>query len=111
MVPGGRIVVEFISDNAGLVAMFADNWAEAGTGQEPDAKLYALARPARAYGLDETWDEARWWSPADKTMIAFGFGAYRLAKVCVRGICSAVSADDVRYLAGRQTELILVPPG
>jgi hypothetical protein len=100
LVPGGRIVVEFISDNAGLVAMFADNWAEVRKGQEPDATLYALAWPARAYRLDETWDEARWWSPDDKTMIVFGFGPYRLAKVCVRGICSAVSAADILFLHG-----------
>lgn len=33
-------------------------------------------------------------------MVVFGFGSYRLAKVCVRGICSAVSGDDVMFLHG-----------
>jgi len=56
LAPGGRIVVEFVSDSAGLAGMFADNWAQAGTDQERDATLYALARPARSYWLDETWD-------------------------------------------------------
>lgn len=99
-IPGGRIVVGFVSDSARLARMFADNWAPAGTDQEPDATLYALARPARAYGLSGPWDRARWWSPDEKTMIAFGFGSYRLAKVCIRGICSAVSADDILFLHG-----------
>jgi len=100
LVPGGQITVEFVSDSARLAGMFADNWARAGTDQEPDATLYALARPARSYGLDEAWDRARWWSQDGKTMIVFGFGPYRLAKVCVRGICSAVSADDILFLHG-----------
>ncbi len=100
LVPGGQIVVGFVSDSAGLAGMFADNWAQAGTDQEPDAMLYALARPARSYGLDATWDGARWWSQDGKTMIVFGFGSYRLVKVCVRGICSAVSADDILFLHG-----------
>jgi len=80
--------------------MFADNWAQAGTDQEPDATLYALAGPACSYGLDESWDQARWWSRDEKTMVVFGFGSYRLAKVCVRGICSAVSGDDILFLHG-----------
>ena len=33
-------------------------------------------------------------------MVVCGFGSYRLAKVCVRGICSAVSADDIVFLHG-----------
>ena len=33
-------------------------------------------------------------------MLVFGFGSYRLAKVCVRGICSAVSGDDMVFVHG-----------
>ena len=99
-VPAGRIVLAFVSDSARLSGMFAANWAQAGTDQEPDATLYALSRPARGYGLDRRWDEARWWSRDQKRMVVFGFGSYRLAKVCVRGICSAVSGDDILFLHG-----------
>ena len=99
-VPAGRIVVAFVSDSARLAGMFAANWAQAGTDQEPDATLYALARPACSYGLDGRWDGARWWWRDQKMMVVFGFGPYRLAKVCVRGICSAVSGDDIVFLHG-----------
>jgi len=99
-VPAGRIVVAFVSDSARLSRMFVANWARAGTDQEPDATLYALARPARRYGLDGAWDGARWWSRDQKVMAVFGFTSYRLAKVCVRGICSAVSNDDIVFLHG-----------
>jgi CobW/HypB/UreG, nucleotide-binding domain len=99
-VPGGRIVVAFVSDSARLSRMFAANWAPAGTDQEPDATLYALGRPACGYGLDGSWDGARWWSRDQRMMVVFGFGSYRLAKVCVRGICSAVSGDDILFLHG-----------
>ncbi len=99
-VPGGRLVVALVSDNARISRMFAANWAQAGTGQEPDATLYALARPAGSYGLDRAWDGARWWSREHKMMVVFGCGSYRLAKVCVRGICSAVSRDDIVFLHG-----------
>jgi CobW/HypB/UreG, nucleotide-binding domain len=98
--PGGRIVVALISDSAILSRMFAANWAQAQAGQEPDATLYALARPARGYGLDQKWDGARWWARDRKTMMVFGFGSYRLAKVCVRGICSAMSGDDILFMHG-----------
>jgi CobW/HypB/UreG, nucleotide-binding domain len=99
-VPAGRVVVAFVSDSARLSRMFAANWAQAGMGQEPDATLYALARPAGSYGLDGTWDGARWWSRDQKMMVVFGFGSYRLDKVCVRGICSAVSGDDILFVHG-----------
>jgi CobW/HypB/UreG, nucleotide-binding domain len=99
-VPAGRIVLAFVSDSARLSSMFAANWAPAGIGQRPDATLYALARPACAYGLDGRWDRARWWSRERKAMVVFGSGAYRLAKVCVRGICSAVSGDDMVFVHG-----------
>ena len=99
-VPAGRIVLAFVSDSARLSGMFAANWAHAGTDAEPDATLYALARPACGYGLDRRWDGARWWSRDHKTMVVFGFGSYRLAKVCVRGICSAISGDDIFFLHG-----------
>ena len=99
-VPAGRIVLAFVSDSARLSRMFAANWARAGTNQEPDATLYALALPARGYGLDGRWDGARWWSRDQKTMVVFGFGSYRMAKVCVRGICSAVSGDDTLFMHG-----------
>ena len=99
-VPAGRIVLAFVSDNARLSRMFAANWAQAGADEEPDATLYALARPARGYGLDRGWDGARWWSRDQQTMAVFGFGSYRMAKVCVRGICSAVSADDTVFVHG-----------
>ena len=98
--PGGRIVVAFMSDSVILSRMFAANWAQAEAGQEADATLYALARPAPAYGLDCRWDGARWWSRDQKIMAVFGIGSYRLVKVCVRGICSAVSADDVVFMHG-----------
>jgi CobW/HypB/UreG, nucleotide-binding domain len=99
-VPGGQIVLAFVSDSAMLSHMFAANWAPAGGGREPDATLYALARPACGYGLDRKWDAARWWSRDQKMMVVFGSGAYRLAKVCVRGICSAVSGDDILFMHG-----------
>jgi CobW/HypB/UreG, nucleotide-binding domain len=99
-VPGGRIVLAFVSDSALLSRMFAANWAPAAAGEEPDATLYALARPARGYGLDRRWDGARWWSREQRAMVVFGFGSYRLAKVCVRGICSAVSGDDMVFMHG-----------
>ena len=99
-VPGGRIVVAFLSDSARLSRMFAANWARAGMDQEPDATLYALTQPARCYGLDGRWDAARWWSRDRRIMVVFGFGPYRLAKVCVRGICSAVSGDDTLFMHG-----------
>ena len=99
-VPGGRIVLAFVSDSSLLSRMFAANWAQAGASEEPDAVLYALARPACGYGLDRRWDGARWWSRDQKMMVVFGFGSYRLAKVCVRGICSAVSGDDILFMHG-----------
>ena len=99
-VPAGRIVVAFVSDSARLSHMFAVNWAQAERGQEPDATLYALTQSAGSYGLDKRWDGARWWSRDQKTMVVFGFGSYRLAKVCVRGICSAVSGDDTLFMHG-----------
>jgi hypothetical protein len=99
-VPAGRIVLALVSDSARLSRMFAANWAPAPTGQRPDATLCALARPARGYGLDGRWDQARWWSREDKMMLVFGCGSYRLAKVCVRGICSAVSGEDTVFVHG-----------
>jgi hypothetical protein len=99
-VPAGRIVLGLVSDSTRLSHMFAVNWAQAGTGRRPDATLYALARPACAYGLDDRWDGARWWSRDHKMMLVFGCGSYRLAKVCVRGICSAVSGDDMVFVHG-----------
>ena len=99
-VPGGRIVIAFLSDSARLSRMFAANWAQAGTDREPDATLYALTQPPCSYGLDGEWDRARWWSRDQKIMVVFGFGSYRLAKVCVRGICSAVSGDDTVFMHG-----------
>jgi hypothetical protein len=99
-VPAGRIVLAFVSDSARLSRMFAANWAPARTGQQPDATLCALARPACDYGLDGRWDQARWWSREHKMMLVFGFGSYRLAKVCVRGICSAVSGEDTVFVHG-----------
>lgn len=99
-VPGGAIVLAFVSDSAVLAGMFAANWAQAGAGQVPDAALYALSRPACAYGLDPRWEGARWWSRDQKMMMVFGFGSYRLAKVCIRGLCSAVSRDDVLFMHG-----------
>ena len=98
-VPAGQIVLAFISDSARLSRMFAANWAPARTGQQPDATLYALGQ-ACGYGLDDRWDRARWWSRERKTMVVFGFGSYRLAKVCVRGICSAVSGDEMVFVHG-----------
>jgi hypothetical protein len=98
--PAGRIVLAFVSDSARLSRMFAANWAPAPTGQQPDATLCALTWPAGGYGLDGRWDQARWWSREHKMMVVFGFGSYRLAKVCVRGICSAVSADDMVFMHG-----------
>jgi hypothetical protein len=99
-VPEGQIVVALVSDSTRLGCMFAANWAPAETGREPDATLYALVRPAAWYGLDGRWDRARWWSRAGKTMAAFGCGTYRLVKVCIRGMCSAVSADGIVFLHG-----------
>jgi len=99
-VPAGRVVLAFVSDSALLSGMFAANWAQARPGREPDATLYALARPACGYGLDRRWDAARWWSRDRQTMVVFGFSSYRLAKVCVRGICSAVSGDDILFVHG-----------
>jgi CobW/HypB/UreG, nucleotide-binding domain len=99
-VPAGQIVVAFVSDSTRLSDMFAANWAQAGTGQEPDATLYALAGPACRYGLDETLDQARWWSRNHQVMVVFGVGSYRLVKLCVRGICSAVTGDDLLCLHG-----------
>jgi hypothetical protein len=98
--PAGPIAVAFASDSPRLSRMFAANWARARADQEPDATLYALARPAGGYGLAGAWDGTRWWSPDEKTMVVFGFGSYRLAKVCIRGICSAVSGDDTLFLHG-----------
>ena len=68
-VPAGRIVLGLVSDNTRLSGMFAANWAAAGTGRQPDATLYALSRPAGAYGLDDRWDRARWWSRDHKMML------------------------------------------
>jgi CobW/HypB/UreG, nucleotide-binding domain len=99
-VPAGRIILAFVSDSARLSRMFAANWAPARPGQQPDATLCALARPARGYGLDGRWDQARWWSREHKTTLVFGCGSYRLAKVCVRGICSAVSGEDTVFVHG-----------
>ena len=53
-IPGGRIVVAFISDSVILSRMFAANWARAEAGQEADATLYALARPPAATDLIES---------------------------------------------------------
>ena len=59
-VPGGRVVLAFVSDSALLSRMFAANWAQAEAGQDPDATFYALAGSACGYGLDRRWDGARW---------------------------------------------------
>jgi ABC-type multidrug transport system fused ATPase/permease subunit len=99
-VPAGRVVVAFVSDSTRLSHMFAANWTQARTGQKPDATLYALARSACSYRLDKTLDRARWWSRDHKMMAVFGFGSYRLTKVCVRGICSAVTGDDILFVHG-----------
>jgi hypothetical protein len=99
-VPGGRIVLGLVSDSALLSGMFTANWARAAARQVPDALLYALAGPARSYGLDERWDRARWWSRDHQMMVVFGLGSYRLAKVCVRGICSAVAGDQTLFVHG-----------
>jgi len=98
--PAGRIVVAFVSDSARLSRMFAANWAGTEAGREPDATLYALARPAHDYGLSAGWDGARWWSRERRAMAVFAFGSYWLAKVCLRGICSAVSGGDTVFLHG-----------
>jgi CobW/HypB/UreG, nucleotide-binding domain len=98
--PAGPVVVAFVSDSPRLSRMFAANWARARADQEPDATLYALAQPASGYGLAGAWDRTRWWSQDEKAMVVFGFGSYRLAKVCIRGICSAVSGDDTLFLHG-----------
>jgi hypothetical protein len=99
-VPAGAIVIAFVSDSAELSRMFAANWAQAEAGQQPDATLCALAGPARWYGFADRWDQARWWSRDDQVMMAFGFGSYRLVKVCVRGICSAVGGEDAVFVHG-----------
>jgi hypothetical protein len=99
-VPAGRVVVALVSDSSRLSHMFAANWGQSETSQEPDATLYALAGPACRYGLDETLDRARWWSADHNMMVVFGAGRYRLIKVCVRGICSAVTGDDLLCLHG-----------
>lgn len=99
-VPAGRLTVALVSDSALLSRMFAANWAAAGPDQPPDATLYALARPAGGYGLDPAWDGVRWWAPGGRTMVVFGFGSYRLAKVCVRGLCSAVAGENLVFLHG-----------
>lgn len=99
-VPAGGVVVAFVSDSIRLSQMFAANWAQAGTDQEPDATLCALAGPACSYGLDGTLDQARWWSRDPKMMVVFRAGSYRLVKVCMRGICSAVTGDDLVFLHG-----------
>ena len=99
-VPGGRIVIAFVSDNARLSGMFGANWAPTAPDHEPDATLYALGQPAARYGLERELDGARWWSRDRKTMVVFGFDSYRLVKVCMRGICSAVSGDDIVFLHG-----------
>jgi hypothetical protein len=98
--PAGPLTVAFVSDSALLSRMFAANWAPAGPGQRPDATLYALTRPARGYGLGGSWDGTRWWSPERHVMVVFGFGSYRLVKVCVRGMCSAVTGDGLIFLHG-----------
>lgn len=100
VVPSDQVVVALVSDDSRLGRMFAENWAPAAADQEPDATLYALAGPACSYGFDEALDGARWWSRGGKTMVVFGIGSYRLAKVCIRGICSAVSGDDILFLHG-----------
>jgi hypothetical protein len=99
-VPGGSLVVRLASDSPMLARIFVANWAHAEAGSAPDATLVALKRPARGYGLDGSWDAARWWSPSRRTMIIFSCRSYRLVKVCVRGICSAVGRDDVLFLHG-----------
>jgi CobW/HypB/UreG family nucleotide-binding protein len=99
-VPAGGVVVALVSDSTQLSQMFAANWAQAGTDQEPDATLYALTGPACRYGLDETLDQARWWSRDHKAMVVFRVSSYRLVKVCMRGICSAVTGDDLLCLHG-----------
>jgi hypothetical protein len=98
-VPAGPVVVAFVSDSARLSDMFAANSAQAGTGQEPDATLYALAGPACRYGLDETSDRARWWSRDHKVMVISDPVAIGWSK-WVRGICSAVTGDDLLCLHG-----------
>jgi len=78
--------------------MLAANWAPAGTRREPDATLYVLARRAPWYALGGCGDRARWCSRADNVMVVFGSGTYRLVKVCVGGMCSGVSGDDIVFL-------------
>jgi hypothetical protein len=47
-VPAGQVVVASVSDSTRLSDMFAANWAQAATGQEPDATLYAPRQGRRA---------------------------------------------------------------
>jgi len=97
--PAGCLVVAFATDSVLLSRLFAGNWAPADSDRQPDATLRVLARPARGYGLDGTWDEARWWSSSARTMVLFT-ADYHLVKVCIRGICSAVSGHDLVFLHG-----------
>ena len=99
-VPAGRLTVAFVSDSARLSRMFAANWGPAALDQVPDATLYALTRPAGGYGLGGSWDGVRWWSAEQRAMVVFGFGSYRLVKICVRGVCSAVAGDGLLFLHG-----------
>lgn len=100
LVPAGRMVVAFVTDSALLSRMFAANWAPAGITEEPIATLYALTGPAARYRLPGRWDGARWWWRDQQAMVVFGLGSYRLVKVCMRGICSAVCEHDALFLHG-----------
>ena len=99
-VPAGRIVLAFVSDSARLSGMFAANWARAGAGAEPDATLMRWPGRPAATGLVGVVGRGAMVAREHKMMVVFGFGSYRLAKVCVRGICSAVSGDDIVFLHG-----------
>jgi len=97
--PTGSMIVAFLTDSVVLSRLFAGNWAQAESDRRPDATLKVLARPAPSYGLGGTWAEARWWSRSARTMVLFG-GDYHLVKASIRGICSAVSVDDLLFLHG-----------
>ena len=106
-VPGGRIVIAFLSDSARLSRMFAANWAPAGTDQEPDATLYALAQPAAATVSTEAGTRRaggrgirrQWWSlgSAHTGWLRCACGAF----VLLLAGTTCCSCTDARYLSTR----------
>lgn len=98
--PQGPIIVALHTDSLRLASVFAFNWRKGPDSAIPDVTLEAFEGSPGRYGLDDSWDKARWWSSGERRMVAFRCDTYTLVKVCIRGLCSAITGLESLCLHG-----------